>query len=364
MENHSTFMTPPVSANCGLAEAFEIYLQRRKLVIKPRSTDNYRFHFRCLIKFFGPEKRLETLHEGSFREYQEWRSKAGPDHGLAGASCINHELNALAQVLDLADLWHPISKYYEPLPLKNWAPPRVLTSEEEERFFRFASRKPTWKTAYCASQITANSTISGCELRHLQLKHLLLQHRPPIIRVPEQVKNQYRVRTIPLNAPALRAVTELVQIASSRGSTKPEHYLIPFRVKKGLYDPNRPASEYFIRSSFRSIARSCGLEWATPTTFRHQAITKLLENGAPDETVRAIAGHVSAKAMSYYSHIRIEAKNEAVGRLENWSRKKSGSPPDRRPSMLNNVKDVARRLRIPQDAAMELILEYERSKAG
>jgi integrase len=83
-----------------------------------------------------------------------------------------------------------------------------------------------------------------------------------------------------------------------------------------VYVPERPASPYFIRTAFRAIGEACGLRWVTPTTFRHQAITKLLESGAPDETVRAIAGHVLQRAMSYYSHIRVEAKKVALDRLE------------------------------------------------
>jgi len=144
----------------------------------------------------------------------------------------------------------------------------------------------------------------------------------------------------------------------------PEHYLIPFRVKKGTYDPKRPASPYFIRSSFRRIARLCGLKWVTPTTFRHQAITKLLESGALDETVRAIACQVSEKAMRYNSHIRIEAKTEAVRRLERSARKRPEHQTQGRASILVSVKAAAHRLDIPTDAALELILEYERSKAG
>lgn len=312
---------------------------------------------------FGPDKRLESFHEGDLREYQRWRSTAGEGRCAAGSSCINHELNALAQVLALADLWHPIDKYYEPLPLENWAPPRVLTPEEEDRFFRVARRKSEWQTAYYCSQITTNSTISGCELRHLKLGQLLLNRRPPMIEVPETVKNRFRVRRVPLNDLAYEAVRQLVKLAARKGSELPQHYLIPFRVKMGVYDPWRPASPYFIRTAFRRIARLCGLEWATPKTFRHQAITKLLESGAPDETVRAIAGQVSEKAMRYYSHIRIEAKEEAVRRLEKHPQRKPVRPSEGM-SMLAVLKGVARRLDVPFDAAFELILEYERSKAA
>ena len=120
---------------------------------------------------------------------------------------------------------------------------------------------------------------------------------------------------MPLNDTALSAIRGLLALAQERGSVEPEHYLIAYRLKNGTYVPERPASPYFLRTAFRAIGSACGLRWVTPTKFRHQAITKLLESGAPDETVRAIAGHVSQRAMSYYSHIRIEAKKIALDRL-------------------------------------------------
>jgi integrase len=273
-------------------------------------------------------------------------------------------LGALSQVLALADLWHPISKYYERLPEPTWAPPRVLTAAEEDRFLRFASRKPEWQTALNATLITGNSTIFGCELRTLVLENLRLDLNPPLIRVPVTVKNGYRVRSVPLNRIALAATQSLVAQAKERGSFEPQHYLIPFRVKKGVYDPERPASSCFIRTSFRSIARACGLAWVTPRCFRHQAITKLLESGAPDETVRAIAGHNSERSIRYYSHIRIEAKRDAVDLLTPAPNKaktvrttKSGPLP-----LLGELRATAERLGIAADAALELVLQYERSK--
>jgi integrase len=152
-------------------------------------------------------------------------------------------------------------------------------------------------------------------LRTLRLKNLRLDQLPPIVNVSEEAKNKHRIRAVPLNDTALSAIRELLALAGERGSVEPEHYLIAFRLKKGTYAPERPASPYFIRTTFRAIGRACGLRWVTPTNFRHQAITKLLESGTPDETVRAIAGHVSQRAMSYYSHIRIEAKKIARDRL-------------------------------------------------
>ena len=45
---------------------------------------------------------------------------------------------------------------------------------------------------------------------------------------------------------------------------------------------------------------------------RHTCITKVAETTASDQTIMAIAGHVSQKMMEHYSHIRMEAKRVAL----------------------------------------------------
>jgi integrase len=45
---------------------------------------------------------------------------------------------------------------------------------------------------------------------------------------------------------------------------------------------------------------------------RHTMITDLAENGAGDQTIMDIAGHVSKNMLKHYSHIRMEAKREAL----------------------------------------------------
>ena len=48
---------------------------------------------------------------------------------------------------------------------------------------------------------------------------------------------------------------------------------------------------------------------------RHHAITELAESQASDCTIMALAGHVSRKMLEHYSHVRQEAKREAVNVL-------------------------------------------------
>ena len=45
---------------------------------------------------------------------------------------------------------------------------------------------------------------------------------------------------------------------------------------------------------------------------RHTCITKLSEGQGSEQTIMAIAGHVSRKMLEHYSHIRMEAKRAAL----------------------------------------------------
>src|SRR5205085_7333055 len=48
---------------------------------------------------------------------------------------------------------------------------------------------------------------------------------------------------------------------------------------------------------------------------RHHAITELAESCASEHTIVAIAGHVSRRMLERYSHIRLEAKRNALHAL-------------------------------------------------
>jgi hypothetical protein len=302
--------TPLQCRTLPFDEAAGHWLEIKKLhTKKPRTIEMYEWYIRNLKKEFG-ELLLSQIHIGHLLEYQRQRRMS------AGASCVNHELNTLAQILKMAELWDLIEKHYRPLPLPNWTPPKVLTAAEEERFFRIASGNPDWSVAYWAVSLTNNTSAMGIELRHLQLQHVFLEQDPPTIHIPDtKVKNEFRARVVPLNAVAAKQARRIVERANRLGAWRPEHYIFPFRLKRGSYDVAKPASPYFIRSAFRSMRETTGLDWLQPRNFRNQIITKLFESGAPDETIMSIAGHQSIKMSRYYSRIRITAKAEALNAI-------------------------------------------------
>src|SRR5262249_5870642 len=127
-------------------------------------------------------------------------------------------------------------------------------------------------------------------------------------------KNEHRIRVIPLNTPALQAVEYLLRRAQRLGASEPQHYLIPFRISTGHYDPTRPCEGW--RTALRELLAAAEIK-ISAYSFRHHAITKLLENpDVSEEVAEAIAGHISHRMKKRYSHTRIEARRAAVAALE------------------------------------------------
>lgn len=276
--------------------------------ISSRTIKDYEFYIRCLLKTFKG-MQLSQIHIGHIIEHRKMRQKT------AGAWCINHEITTLKQIMEKAELWDLIAKHYRPMKIQPSSAPKVMTAEEEERFFRIAADKPEWQVAYWAASLTNNTSAYGAELRFLQLRHIHLDHVPPKIHIPDEgAKNEFRARVVPLNAVALKQTIRLLERAKRLGAYKPDHYAFPFRIKKGEYDVNRPASAFFIRSAFRSICKATGIK-ITPRNLRNQIITKLFESGAPDETIISIAGHQAIKMSRYYSKIRLTAKLDALDKI-------------------------------------------------
>src|SRR5215475_176257 len=119
------------------------------------------------------------------------------------------------------------------------------------------------------------------------------------------------------------ALARLLERAELLGAKLPGHYLLPaFRYKHtkekrdllGAYDVTQPMKGW--RTAWRSLTKKAGLAGLRFHDLRHHCITRLAEAGVPEQTLMAIAGHVSREMLEHYSHIRMQAKREAVSILE------------------------------------------------
>lgn len=288
------------------AQAASVWLESRKPYISPRTHKDYEGYIRILVNYFG-EMRLPEIGPDEIRAYQRMRM------ARAGASCINKECSVLQQMLKRIGRWAEIEAHYQPLALPKESPHRALTPIEEDRLYRVGTTNPNWEVAYCAFVISINTTAGPGEIRHVRRMDIDFEKRTMRVQ-PEGAKNEHRIRVIPLNQNAWRAIEHLWERAGHLGSREPHHYLIPFRLKKGTYDPVRPAKGW--RYSLNEMCAIAGLD-ISAYSFRHHAITKLLENpDVSEETAEAIAGHISHRMKKRYSHTRIEVKRAAVQALE------------------------------------------------
>jgi hypothetical protein len=109
--------------------------------------------------------------------------------------------------------------------------------------FSVARRIQGAALALWVATITANTSASGSELRYMRLRHLMLM--PPFegasswIWIPEEgCKNNARPRKIPLNEAARWAFEQCYSRALELGSSHPDDFLFPFRVKRNVFDPS------------------------------------------------------------------------------------------------------------------------------
>jgi integrase len=292
-------------AQSPCSQSATAWLETRKPYLSPRTYEDYESYIGILSAYFG-EMKLTEIGPDEIRAYQRMRM------ARAGASCINKECSVLQQMLKRIGRWADIKANYQPLPLPKESPHRALTPQEEDRLYRIGTSNPNWDVAYCAFVISINTTCGPGEIRHL--RHMDIDFEKHTMRVqPEGAKNEHRIRVIPLNPDAWRAIEYLWRRAERLRCSQPQHYLIPFRLKKGTYDPDRPAKGW--RYALNEMLVSANIN-ISGYSFRHHAITKLLENpDVSEETAEAIAGHISARIKKRYSHVRLEAKRAAVDAL-------------------------------------------------
>jgi integrase/recombinase XerD len=281
---------------------------RRTPLVAPRTLELEQGAVKHLSRHYAAAM-LAKLDSDALAGYVGRRKAEG-----VGNRTVNIEVGVLRRVLKQFKLWHLVGEDYKPLPEPKDIG-RALTPEQELNLFSVASTRREWTVAFWVSLVAANTTAGGCEIRNLRLQDIDLQTKTLYVRVG---KNKFRVRAIPLNCTATWAVERLVDRAHKLGATDPEHYLIPRRVAGKQYDPLKPPSRWAWRSAWRKLTRKAGLDGLRPHDLRHHAITKLAESSeAGEQTIMAIAGHVSREMLEHYSHIRQEAKRRAVESLDN-----------------------------------------------
>ena len=294
-------------ARLPFAEALERHLVDRALRVCHRSHVTESAHSKPLREHFGLTllKRLVSGPE-PILSYIRKRKETGISN-----TTLNMEIGILRRTLKRAKLWHLVEVDIKRLPERHDVG-RALSPDSKLRLLRVAASRPEWETAFLASVLAFNTTMRGCEIRGLRWQDVDLMGRMVAIR---RAKTEAGDRVIPLNQDAMAAVLRLREKAQLLFGTDPlpDWYVFPHAEGHMKPDPTKPMSGW--RSAWRKIRNAAGLPGLRFHDLRHQAITELAESHSSDQTIMAIAGHVSPSMLAHYSHVRLEAKRHALDAL-------------------------------------------------
>jgi len=257
----------------------------------------------------------------------------------ASARTVNKELQVLRMILKKYKLWANLQDDVD-FESESEGIGKALSREDEARLLELCAPNPLLHTVVT---LALNTALRKSEIRLLRWCQIDLFQRALI--VGKSKTEGGSGRPIPLNVLAYAA---LVKWAGRFPESKPEDYVFPAcedaRIDtqhpgQSNIDLSRPIKSW--RTAWRTATRSiqcpkCGQRQRPAESccnpeckgdisdlknplaglrfhdLRHTCITKLAEGQASEQTIMAIAGHVSRKMLEHYSHIRMEAKRAAL----------------------------------------------------
>jgi integrase len=287
-----------------LFEAAQRYLDDKTVHCSPRTHELETERLSMVKKSFG-DIRIARISPASIQRYQQERKK----NGTANRT-INMDVGALSRVLKHFGLWRTMEERVKQLPETASQIGHALTYEEQHKLLEVASGNPDWEPVYLAAVLAANTSLRPVEVKHLQWRNVDLIEG--LIRVTRS-KNQSSHRVIPLNQSARTALATMRSRAEIIGFTHPEHYVWYARQWE-RFDPARPVKKW--DTAWRNLRHRAGLPKLRFHDLRHTIVTEMAEAGVPDHVMESITGHLSRRMLEHYSHVRIEAKREALDALQ------------------------------------------------
>lgn len=268
---------------------------------------------------------LPSLTEDRIREYMKARKTEG-----AGGRTVNMEVSMLARAMGRkwSMLWPKVKRNEEPKDTG-----RALSAEEEARLLKAVDEARSPVLAAFIKILLLTCMRCG-ELMNMCWEQVDLAQR--VMTVGKAKTDAGTGRQIPMNAELLEVMKDHAKwFTEWFGETRPEHYLFPAG-ERWPSDPNRPTTSFKTAwGNLRTEARvSCRIH-----DLRHTALTKLAESGASDSTIMALAGHLSRAMLERYSHIRMNAKRQAVESLS--LKPKEERTPQRSPQSEGQPRNVA-----------------------
>jgi integrase len=280
------------------------WLEEAKPHLAERTHDIYNVAIRCHLNPALGSLLLCDIDAREIAGYQGKRKTAG-----ASARTLNKELQVLRQVLKRYKLWAGLQGEVK-FEREHANVGKALAHEEETKLLTACESN---LLLYTAVALALNTALRKDEIRTLRWKQIDLFERTLTVGRAKTEGGSGRV--VPLNSVAYAA---LVRWASRFSNADPEHYVFPACEDARIDTENPHAANIDVtqpikswRTAWRRALSDAGLQIRFHD-LRHCCITKLSEGQASEQTIMAIAGHLSRAMVEHYSHIRMTAKRTAL----------------------------------------------------
>jgi integrase len=253
-----------------------------------------RLALKHLLPVFGP-KLLCDITPQEITDYQRIRLQSG-----AQGRTVNIEIATLRQILKASDLWLLLASKVRMLRERHDAG-NALTPQQEHALLGATAEADS--ACHTATVLALNTAMRKDEIRLLRWGQVDFEKRTLIVRRSKTEAGTGRLIT--LNSLAFDVLVRWARRFPTAGN---EHYVFPWCENRQT-DATRPTNGW--RTAWRNALKRAGFHCRFHD-LRVTCITKLSESQASEQTIMAIAGHVSKRMLEHYSRIRTEAKRAAL----------------------------------------------------
>jgi integrase len=284
--------------------AAKTWMERAKPHLAKRTQEIYDVAVRCHLKGYFGSRLLNECGGREIAAYQAKRKREG-----ASARTLNKELQVLRQILKSYKLWANLQGDVR-FEREREEVGQALSPEAETKLIEACRQNPMLETVVTLALHTA---LRKGEIRLLRWGQIDFDNRT--LTVGDSKTEGGRGRVLPVNPIAYAAMAKW---AGRFPHAMPENYVFP-ACESARLDLPHPCTEYIDaskpvkdwRTAWRNALKRAGLRIRFHD-LRHCCIAKLSESQASEQTIMAIAGHLSRKMLEHYSHIRMQAKRTAL----------------------------------------------------
>ena len=284
-----------------LREAAVGYEQAYRVRNSPNAARYSKYCIQHLTEHLG-NKMLIEITDNVVIEYQNVRLRE-----RAANKTINEEVGELFRIMgEQGEAVLLKLKRAKKLRLKEREDVGQSLNQEEEKRLLIEAKKSSSPLIYPALVMALNTGLRDSELRHTTWGQVDLFKC--ILTVGKSKTAEGAGRTIPINEVLYDVLMEHRRWYEGHVAPVRNQYVFPGGAYR-RYKPSKAISSF--KTAWTTLKKRTGIHVRFHDT-RHTLITKLVESGAGDETIMAIAGHVSRRMLKRYAHIRTEAKRRAL----------------------------------------------------